>query len=137
MNIYYIQYKIQQFPKEVKYFFQRLVRGYDDTDLWYLDNFILRKIRKPFKAFLKYQKYKGHGCIPDLFDETNKENPCWRWIEILEQIDEAFDLMWDDYYNMEANYTDGKLDIKKCKVSDKKINRGLNLFAKYFRNLWD
>lgn len=125
-----IKYKI----RKIKWFFQRIFRGYSDEDLWNLDWFILQKIRKPFKAFVKYQKENGHGCPIDLYDMGNHENESHKWTKVLEQIEEAIDLKYED-----DSGADSWLDktLEQQIKDDKKIDKGFRLFGKYFNGLWD
>ena len=82
--------------KQLKWKLQHFIRGYGDDDLWCFSCLATEKLRKPFKAFVKYQKEYGTGCPPDLFDKKNKKNECHKWIAILEKIELAFDLDYEE-----------------------------------------
>jgi len=137
--IYRIINRITDFPRNTKFFFQRIFRGYGDDDLWSLGSWILNKTRKPFKAFVKNQKEHGHksypvGLLSEKRIDIRKDDGYDRWINILEQIEEAIDLNWQ-----EDNATDewfAKTTEEHIK-DNKKIAKGLELFGKYIRNFWD
>lgn len=77
---------ISMYPKEIKWFIQRGKRGYADCDVWsidwYLDSWLPEAVRE-----LK----GGFGCPGDLYDGTKKDNECWKWQEILEDIAKGFE----------------------------------------------
>jgi hypothetical protein len=130
--------------KEVKYFFQRFNKGYCDRDLWNLNDYLTEKIRPALKAFAKEARNEEiHGypssCICS--EEDKKTCKCDKecatyedWVNILNKIEEAFDLLWED-----DNCTDewyAKTTEQHVKDNEK-IEEGLRLFAKYYRALWD
>lgn len=126
-------------PRKVKFFFQRLFKGYCDEDLWDLDYFILKKIRKPLKAFVKFKIKHGMGVPACLAFEKDgvtekKDNGQKDWNNILKKIETAFDLMWEDY-EMTEEWC--KKTHEQRMKDDRKIAEGMRLFAKYFRALWD
>ena len=133
--------KIKYLPQNTKFFFQRLFRGYGDDDLWSLDYWILEKIRKPFKAFVKNQKKNGSSypdslVYPKYIDiHIKKEDEGFdRWIKILEQIEEAMDLRWLDY-----TCDDKWLDMTTEEQLEvyKKIEKGWKSFGEHFGDFWD
>lgn len=129
--------RIKDFFSEIKYFFQRLFKGYDDTDEWSLYGGIVRRIRKPLKAFVKYNLEHGAGCPSDLYDheaEKKGEDACKAWREILGKIDLAFDLLVEDEYATDAWF---KKTTEEHIEDNKKMQEGLEFFGKYFRTLWD
>ena len=122
------QWKLDKL-RQIKWFFQRTFRGYDDCDLWNLDSFIVRKITPAFKAFVKHQKEHGSGCPGTLWDKENEDH-CHKWIKALETMEESFELILaeDDVFFE---------DIEEYFKNMRKIDKGLKLFGKYFRALWD
>lgn len=105
ISIYFFQY-------EVKYFFQRLFRGYDDQAIWNLNIYIARKMTKPLKK-LRTRHY-GYPC------ELNDD----KWNEILDKIIYSVEeVARDDGYLLSEDY--------------KKIQEGFELLGKYFTSLWD
>ena len=111
-------------PVRIKWFFQRLFRGYDDTDLWGLDTWIIKKIRKPFKAFVR----KGTMSYPSSLAPK-------KWDEILKQIEEAIDLYYEEEIELIIDW--GKISGDQFAERNKKKQKGMELFGKYFFNLWD
>lgn len=89
---------------------QRIERGFDDTELWNLDNTIIRFIYPRIKEFYEMDKA---GYPAGLDPKT--------WETILEKIVKAFKYMFDD---------------DTIKHQDE-IQKGLDLFNKYFYDLWD
>lgn len=138
-NIYW---PVLRFVRDPEYWFkdkiywplQGLFRGYSDCDLWGLDSFIVRKTRPALKAFVKYQKERGHGCPGDLYDKDNEDNECHKWVEVLEKIELAFDLMWEDDQCTDEWF---KKTSEQHIEDNKKIEEGLKLFAEHFQGLWD
>lgn len=132
---------IKYLPQNTKFFIQRIFRGYSDQDLWSLDYWMLKKIRKPFKAFVKHQKENGHSYPSSLIIEKkidgvikNDDKGFDRWIKILEQIEEAMDLQWLDYSCDDKWYN---MSSEEFRIAYDKINKGWKLFGKYFGNFWD
>uniref|UniRef100_A0A6M3JKE0 Uncharacterized protein n=1 Tax=viral metagenome TaxID=1070528 RepID=A0A6M3JKE0_9ZZZZ len=134
--------KIKLLPRNTKFRIQKIFRGYGDDDLWSLDYWMLKKIRKPFKAFVKNQKEHGHS-YPAHLSVKNKEidivkkieDPgAIKWIKILEQIEEAIDLMWLDYSCNDKWYD---MTSEEHRIANDKINKGWKLFGEYFGSFWD
>lgn len=117
---------------KIKYFIQRIFRGYSDEDIYDLEYFIVKKIRKPLKAFVKHQEEKGYTLPRDF-----SKDPA-AWLIILKKMEFAFDQRWKEEtdlnsYVMESNSmtTDERVQFNK------KIKEGFELFGKYFCDLWD
>ena len=98
--------------RAIKYFFQRVTRGWDDSDTWSLDDtaaaFILPRLRR-FKQVQNGRPY---------------DIPIEQWEVMLDKMIAAFEftVSKDRYLNEVEGY--------------KKHQEGLDLFAKYFWNLW-
>lgn len=92
---------------------QRLDRGFDDSETWNLDGTISKFIYPRLAAFI--EDTKRLQCHPGniSFDE---------WVEILEKILNGFELLASDAENTEDENTI--------------IEESLDLFRKYFHNLW-
>lgn len=93
-----------------KYAKQRSKRGFDDTELWSLDETIANFVYPRLKRFKKH--LNGHP--GNLTIE--------QWEEILNKMTKSFELVLNDEITEETydEYTEG-----------------MNLFAEYFINLWD
>jgi hypothetical protein len=108
----YSRYNPHVYIGAFKRFFQRLFRGWDDSDLWGLDltcsEFMIPRLKR-FKLV-----NDGH---PSEFTEQE-------WNDVLDKIINAFELV----------VKDDKKDLSR----EERIlsEEGLLLFAKYFRYLW-
>ena len=54
-------------PREIKYFFQRGIRGYSDRDIWALDDYLCSWLPKALR-----QMKDCSGCHPDFYDVKRK-----------------------------------------------------------------
>lgn len=91
---------------------QRIIRGFDDTELWNLDSTIANFV---YPRLVRFKEIKvGYpGCF-----SSNEE-----WDNVLSKIIKGFELMCDD-------------NVKK-EDEDIIINEALCLFSKHFGDLWD
>lgn len=133
---------------KIKYFFQRLFRGYDDLDTWNAAWYIARKaipvltaMRNKFHGTsIKWHREDRHGNIIELTkDEVFADNdipPAFtedEWRAILDDIIYAFKFILDeDDEEIYKNYSQ-----KRYEANRKRHKRGLRLFSIYFNNLWD
>lgn len=128
------------FFRSIKYFWQRGVRGYSDEDIWDFNSYLcgiiptaLRKMRKD-----------GYGCPSILYDKKRENDECHKWHEILEAISQGFESAEFIQHHKYLKFTEmedgGKIlkhDYGSEKNAIEKMDKGLELFAKYFINLWD
>jgi len=125
--------------KEIKWFIQRGRRGWSDRDNWgacsHLSNVIIGMVEN---------LQKNHcGCPADLYDGTAKNNECHKWDEILEEIKQGFKAHQEIENTGRSVQWNKKDGIYKTELTNKheqlakKFDRGMELFAKYFMNLWD
>lgn len=124
----YIVEHIDRIKAKLTRLFQRITRGWDDSDTWSLDytiaKFALPRLKRfqelnngwPDKDFMTFEKWN------EAIDKM-----IWSFEQICNNFD-GLD-MWDDTISKEDNY-------KKIKEFDDKVQEGLNLFGKYFRALW-
>ena len=138
--------------KQIKWWFQKRIRGYSDADLWSLDYFLADFLHKIMSSYIAYPK-SGY---PAQF-ETPEE-----WDAILLKIKDGFKAAVDltnenyidnyitGYRDEEAHCTDGStfimhdmpiLDIGGIKKKESELkdtfNTGMDLFKEYFFGLWD
>ncbi len=99
----------------IKQKWQKLTRGYSDEELWNLDYYLSRWIIPRLKTF----KEQAVGFPPDL--NSKKE-----WEDIIEKIIIAFELY--------ISYIPDTPE--QASKEGKQIREGLELFSKYFNNLW-
>src|ERR1035437_4891831 len=125
-------YRVIEWPSDIRGFYQSITRGYRDEDLYSLDDFIMRKVRKPLKAFVRYQEQHGMG-LPNDFTS----NPAG-WLETLAKMEYSFDEAWKQEY--EDHYATNKIlkmPDEEQEAYYKKVSEGFELFGKYLRSLWD
>lgn len=127
--------------KEIKYFYQRGTRGWSDRDAWDIDSFLC-DLLPPF-----LRKLKGnHGCPSEFYDKDAINAECHKWNETIEEMAQGFEsaafIQGYGYHKwVESKEKPGhktlEIDNEALNNAEKKMNRGLELFAKHFLNLWD
>jgi len=108
----------KKITRSIRFFIQRRIRGWDDSDTWNLDGEIAKFTIVRLKRFKEVNNgFPGH--------DTTKEG----WDEIIDKMIFALDKIskWDDKDNGDSTWD---------KEDQEKINEGLELFGKYFRDLW-
>lgn len=138
--IYLIPRTLDNIKYETKWFFQRIFKGYDDMEIIDFYSCCNNYIRKRFKSFAKAVRKNREGC-PTCFycyDDNMKatytdEEAMKKWIEVLDKIELAFDLM---YLEETASDEWFKKTSKEMIKDSEKIDEGLKLFGEYYRNLW-
>ena len=108
-------------PRRIRFLYQKLTRGFSDKETWNLDyeiaKFALPRVKRFREFTLNEDCVAGHpGRIS--YDE---------WIEILDTIIYALDCTTKEY--------DMLLATDDC-VDPDKWQEGLDLFGKWFRDLW-
>jgi hypothetical protein len=120
MNIIRLKYILLEKPiREIKYAYQRVARGYDDSAKWGLYEFISR-VSLPI---LKEYRNNGAG-YPIMFNSREE------WNVVLDKMISAFEIIIKDEYWYGINKKTYKKDLKT-------IKEGLSMFSKYFMQLWD
>ena len=104
------RYNLRLYKREFVYYWQRLTRGWDDSELWNLDNTISEFVLPRLKRFKAYQ-----DCHPSYMTEEE-------WDQNLDKMILAFENNLEDF---------------PTKEQDKQAEEGLALFAKYYVHLWD
>lgn len=99
--------------RKYKWYRQRKKRGFDDRELWSLDHTIAKFV---LPRLIGFREIKG-GYPGTLTSE--------KWDAILDKMIYSMQAICDEW---EGKYEKG---------GEEKIKKGLNLFAKYFRHLWD
>jgi len=112
--------RLKELKWELKYAWQRVWRGYDDTDVFGFNDSFLEKIILILEDFNKTK-------ISYPADLTFEE-----WGNILNQMIEYFK-------NSSEDYTDDKFDDLKEQYDfmQENLNKGMELFTKWFYALWD
>jgi hypothetical protein len=120
---------------EIRRFYQRLTRGWDESDWWSLDySFIkwitprLKELRKNIKGYPSslYTKYGGEmGIQNDAIDKLAFDN----WKSILDEMILGFEINTDD-----LEYHSGKHSTDEKNI---RLKKSLKLFVEWFDYLWD
>lgn len=110
---------IKSIKRWFKYFWQRQIRGFDDTELWSLDFTVARFVLPRLIAFKNNDDkgLMGHPCHITM-DE---------WNGILDDMIYAMEISANDFMSYEDELT----------VDWKRVEKGHLLFGSYFRDLWD
>ena len=133
--------KITDIPREIKWFIQRGRRGYADCDTWSLDAYLckwlpiaIRELKDRslgYPSFICGHKVGSGKCTSECDEKGSK-----RWKSILEDMAQGFEagsVFEEDYFIDDK----GKFEREKYKALQKKFDKGMLLFKKYFFNLWD
>jgi len=147
---------IDELPYWLKCKYQKFRYGFSACEAWDFYSFHAEWCLPRLKSLRK----NLHGC-PDIFvnDEDNKdyEDGHKKWEEILDQIIWSFDNIDNhpdpeypadyNHKSLKKTYSDGSaryksLDerhpcYKKIEEHEERVQKGLDLFAKYYFNLWD
>ena len=107
-------YKLQDYKNEIKWAWQRVFRGYDDTAYWNLNDYVSAII---IPVLTRYKKI-DHGAP---FGFTREE-----WRNELDIMIKGFEAPNNDNYNLTSNRKFNRMRKK-----------GLRSFAKNFDSLWD
>ncbi len=103
--------------REIQFAYQRMVRGYDDSVTWSLDQSLAKLIAPRLSLFIKVTEAHGNH-----FDGLTNE----QWLNHLNKMLAAF-----EYYASDERWS-GDEEFFMMKHQE-----GLNLFAKYYCFLWD
>lgn len=127
--------------EEYKYKVQKAKRGYSDLDVWNINYWFLSTIVPILKQFK--EKHNGYPCnmspeeweqILDkmifCFTEANEET-CSQKNEYQLEFDNMFNCKNKDALN---DYRNREIEINK--YMKKNLDEGLDLFKKYFYDLW-
>lgn len=126
--------KISHVCYTIKWGFQRMFRGWDDTMIWSVDYYLATLIPKlvrrlkevkhgtPIEMFSKNSKINEGGDVPDEEYEKARE----KWNKILEEIAEGF----EEYKNNQDTTDNSNIELKK-------FDKAFMLLKKHFGNLWD
>ncbi len=125
--IYGIPNRLGDLKRKIKWGFQRMFRGYDDTAIWNLDSYVT-EIALPV---LKWYKKYGHGLPWNEEVEPQRSFTTEEWNDVLDKMILSFQLIHDEDEDFQSHDTEWYTE------HNNQIQEGLNLFAKYYRNLWD
>lgn len=109
------------FPTDIKHFFQRAIRGYADSDTWGLWYYTSEWMPKA----LRDMKEMANGHPASLPDESGMED----WKAILEKMARGFEAA--------IEMDEISFNSEEYKKLEKEFDEGMDLFKKWYRNLWD
>jgi len=122
----------------VKWFIQRGRCGYAECDFWDFNTYLIDIII----AGIEDLKKNSCGCPNEFYDAKNLNNECERWLIVLDEISEGFKagkkiinydcMRWEK----SGEYYKHVFDEEEAKLLAKKFDRGIELFSKYFLDLW-
>jgi len=114
--------------KKIKWFFQRLFRGYAEPDLWSLDVALAKLIIPRLKAFIKYKRSEG-GLQGYPYPFHSQE----AWDKKLDEMVWALKTVIDQDTCPNIKDNGATQYLKYIRKREK----GLRAFGKYFTCLWD
>jgi hypothetical protein len=133
--------------RRIKFLYQRITRGWDDSQTWNLDYEIAKFIVPRLKRFKEITI--GVPCnLPSFNIDQRSEDADKKaekeWDDILDKMIKGFewllkedDWVFDSYSDPsltdKAKYEEYK---KRQRLVQKEVTEGLNLFKIYYRNLW-
>jgi len=116
-NIYWWCYRLvrySNYKRYIRYWFQRRIRGWDDSDCWSLDHTIGKFVLPRLKRY----KEITNG-YPAIFNDIED------WHNILDKMIAGFELISNDEFYLLSN------------ENEKIVEEALDLFRQYYRGLWD
>ena len=129
--------RLSDFLYEVKWAYQRVVRGWDDRASWSLDYWMTENVLE----ILKVLKKNKHGSPNPMFDGLPYEDE-----ETYSYSDESYKIA-EERWNIEidkmiAGFEAAKKmqeweNINEYKQLEKTFQEGMASFVKYYFNLWD
>jgi len=133
----YIETHFKRIKGKIIRFYQRITRGWDDSDTWSLDHTIAKYILPRLKRFREI----GRNSCPVLHESFEFDRDFEEWNEILDKMILAFELIVDDEKSYFDNLNAGSDEemgnyIEYSEDRNLKINTGMDLFCKYFNHLW-
>jgi hypothetical protein len=126
----------KRIKNQVKWFIQRRTRGFDDRELWDLDDTVAKFIIPRLEAFRDMERMS----YPDLEASfpviSARYNPPGEdlvvWFAMIDKMIQSF-RMFQEYDFFDGNEYRSKLDESKVQYA----KEGLELFSEYLHNLWD
>lgn len=106
----------QRFGRKLRFFWQRRRRGWDDSETWSLDYKLSEYILPRLKRFREIGAGVSHPCSLEA-----------------EEWEQAVD---DMIYAHEMNLVDAFTGESWDSIDWDRVQRGFELFGKYYRDLW-
>lgn len=114
--MYRLRRIVRDWKYKIKYAWQRVFRGYDDAQVYNLDNEFIKTYTNILTQFRNNTNSYPHGME---FEE---------WIGIIDQLIHHLNGMVEDYDRIDYDVENSKLEYHK--------NEFFALFSKHFYDLW-
>ena len=115
---------------------ERAYYGIGHADVWNFDYYLSTVIIRGLKQLKKY----NHGCPTNIYDKyKNQIGLSQKEIDRLAHNEWllVLSIMIEGFESAEKIICPSKLNIKKYKELEIKLNKGMDLFKKYYLSLWD
>lgn len=122
--------RIEDFPMELKWEWQRFFHGYADPDVWDLGSYIIDKLQAPLKEFVKFESEQGTS-LPTEF-ETDPA----AWLLVLQKIEFSVDHAWKEEHEIDY-FPTKNMGIDEKKEFYKQVDEGFVLLGKHLRQIWN
>jgi hypothetical protein len=110
----------------IKFFYQRLTQGFDDSATWSLDTHLARIIAPRLKRYKELNTHAWPGPVEGM-PGTGRFNTFQEWHQALDKMIFAF----ESYASEDRDFWDWSESERD------RIEEGLMLFAKHYGALWD
>lgn len=107
-----------------------LTRGYTECDIYNVNYFVINKVRKVLKAYVRYEERHGFSLPRDF------ESDPAGWLIVLQNIEFSFDHEWKEENDISYDPCKDMTEIEKEEFYNK-VQKGFELFGKYLMDLWD
>jgi len=121
----------------IKYGFQRMFRGYDDTEVFDFDVVFIRKFTKILTKIKDNNVFIFRNVdTNEYMSDEEQEKFLNHWIDLLKNSDE--DELYEQKFLNKQHHGESYQEFVYCsKAAEKNRHEALELFAKYFDQLWE
>lgn len=126
---YRLRGHIRELRHIIKWSFQRMFRGYDDTETFEMYNTFITR----YKKILTQYRNTHYGYPTDLTEEE--------WDSIVDRMIHCLDMMDESYVsdvlrkNMPGDYVPSMKSVSE--ITERYKNEFFEMFSNWFYNLWD
>lgn len=134
--------------RRLKLLFQKITRGWDDSDTCGLDYTIAKFVLPRLKRFREIIETKDVGIPVFSHEDFKYDREKKKWLKMLDDMVYAMECIGSEDFDSPYTFDkesgiDEKGDIYgihcdkiKQEKRDKRIQKGLKLFGEYFESLW-
>jgi hypothetical protein len=135
---YYFYYAplryLDMLPRRIYWFFQRGYRGHGDNDTWDFDLYLAKLIVGGLKQLKKYH----HGCPSDIYNKYKDRKDLTEDKLAVKEWKTNLDIMIRGFEVVPELFEIKVFKNKTLKEGyEYEFERGLDVFKKYYFNLWD